>query len=195
MKRGKHPIVTTDVICADGSHRLGLRVYCEKRSQSVPLDDCRACTRCDEISGDSAGEESWVICEIVHGTDSVGSIVHGSIVCVRAEVSVASLKAILIQRELPFVFVVDDDGKLLGVVNESDLIRVNRMDNALRAVDVMSSANAIEEDEAVRRALVTMASHHARRTAVVTREGLLVGEVRDVEALAKLNAMKKSSAK
>ena len=195
MSRGKHPIVTTDVIRADGSHQVGLRVYCEKRAQSVPLDDCRACGACEEISGDADGDETWVICDIVQGDDSIGSIVHGSIVCVQLEVSVADVKAVLIQRELPFVLVVDDEGRLVGIVSEGDLLRADRSDASLRARDVMSSANAFSEDEAVRDALLAMASHRVRRAPVVTREGLLVGIVQDIEAMAKHNAMRKKPGK
>jgi CBS domain-containing protein len=197
MVIANRPIVVTEVVGAERSRNFTLRVFCEKRSESVPLDICRVCAACAEIAGDPSGETSWVSCassaaEVTSASADlkVGAIVNGKTLCVRDNLPIADLMAIMLEQALPLVFVVDSLGAVTGVVSERDLIG-RAFEEPTAAIGIMSTAHPIHETDPLHRALLQMASSRSRIAPIVTENGLLLGIVRDLEAMAALNALRR----
>lgn len=211
----KHPVLVREVLRGDGSRVLSLRVYCSRQSASVDLETCEVCASCIDISPDPGGTQVFVRCEPVQetanaragapeegsgpgglagGTTPVGEILSDNTLCVGTDTHVPAIIELMKERSLPGVFVVDDEGHLVGIVRDVNLLRTlepmpHMRQEPLHALagshveTVMSTAMAIGEDSPVRRALLCMAHAHLREIPVVTREGRLVGVLRDIEGL------------
>jgi CBS domain-containing protein len=65
-------------------------------------------------------------------TISVGSIMTRNVITARPDDSVATVAALLSTHEISAVPVCDQDGKLLGIVSEGDLMQPFGQENALR---------------------------------------------------------------
>jgi CBS domain-containing protein len=203
-----HPILVTQVLRADGSRKRELRVFCEARGSSVPIDVCRACTRCHGITGER-DPRGWVCCTPPdvpeHDEElgpSAGVALREGAVAVEEGVLVRDVVALFAERRLRVVVVVDGDGHAAGLVQESQLlpeIRAHtRTDGggdrigwglvaAEQASSVMSSVRPIPEGISVREALAEMAGLHHQRLVVVDGEGVPVGVLVDVHALMALH--------
>lgn len=120
----------------------------------------------------------------------VNDIMTTDVVTVRADTSYRDMVALLHERRISGLPVVDDDRKVIGVVSEADLLAPvvtvtgtpNRWPHrkqvtaASTAADLMSHpAVTTSPDEPVRNVARLMASRRLRRLPVVDREGRLVG--------------------
>jgi len=210
----EHPVLVREVVRRDGSRAPALRVFCSRRAASVPLETCEACPSCVDIAPDEDGVGTLVRCQPPHaiatiprtdrprGMDDppgeatlVGSILRGGTLCVASDAEVPALRALSVERALLGLFIVDNDGRLVGLVRDVNLLRAVQPTPdagplaALEARDVnradavMSTATSVWEDISVRRAIRCMASAHLREIPVVTREGQLVGVLRDIDGL------------
>jgi CBS domain-containing protein len=205
----ERPILVRDVVRADGSHALGLRVFCPRQSASLPVDVCRACPSCVEIAEGSDGDV--VRCaprarpaapRVEGGTSpsdgvAIGVLLRGPILAVDGDLPLRRLASLFVERRVPYVFVVGPDATVLGVARERDLVRAispESIEGALRAqrpmrtVEIMSGASAVTESTPLRRALLQMAVAHVRQVPIVTPEGVLLGVLSDVDGLRLLAA-------
>lgn len=213
-----HPVLIREVIRGDGSRALALRVFCARQHGSVPLEACRACPSCIEISPDAESTSALVRCRAPETAEAeqpaeaprahdgpsedilrVGSILRGVALCIGSEVDVSTLRAALAERGLPELLVVDDEGRLVGLVRDVNLPRALRplhiasLLSALkspdlrRVGDIMSTATSVGEDDSVRDAVLRMAHAHLREIPVITRGGELVGVLRDIDGLHSLS--------
>ncbi len=191
-----HPVLIREIVRRDGSRTLAFHVFCSRRTESVPLAMCETCAACLDISPDAEGVRAVVRCRppcptnaptafsrgdpnaLPGDTTPVGTILHGATLCAGSDAEAATLLALLAERALPELFVVDESGRLVGLVRDGHLQR-----GASSLGDVMSSATCVEEAVSVRRAVVRMAGAHVRAVPIVTRDGLLVGVLRDVDGL------------
>ena len=194
----EHPILVRDLLRSDGSRTIAFRVFCPRNDRSVSVSECEACPRCLEIGAEGPGANGRVCCEAIPPTSeslsadgAVGSVLRESIFCVESDLSVTSVVAVLVERGLSGVFVVDVDGRLLGLIRELDLVRSRQRailgaakpQETATADEIMSSAIAICEDTPVRDAIRRLARSHLRDAAIVARTGELVGVLRDVDGL------------
>ncbi|MGH7328509.1 MAG: CBS domain-containing protein [Polyangiaceae bacterium] len=197
-KEDSHPVLVREMVQPDGSRQVSLRVFCAKQNESVDLDVCRRCPTCVDIDGDDSGGV-WVRCARSSAEASsetaacVGAILKAAVICVREDVAIVTIAAILVERELPHVYVVESTGLLLGAVRDVDLLRarVGRVD-VVAAQDMMSTAVRAREELGVHDALLGMASRHARQTAVITRDGILIGALVDVTLLEQWNRKRRT---
>ena len=213
MTTAEHPILVTEILRADGARHLRLRVFCARRAESVSVDICRTCSACVEISGDPSGATSWIECEGGSTDESlgggviesqIGSILSGHTLCVQSNVPVSELPAVFLRSDLSVLFVVDSRDALIGAVTEMNLLRASgseifhraglheRADDlsgpTLTALEIMSAAHPVRDDDSLRRALLEMAHTRSRQIAVVGRDGSVVGTIRDLEAIAAFGA-------
>jgi CBS domain-containing protein len=124
----------------------------------------------------------------------VKDIMTAAVVAVRADASYQDLAAQLRRQRVSGFPVVGDEGKVIGVVSESDLLAAatpgsaghgpavrhhlhhHRLPAAPTAADLMTSpAVTIGPDEPVRRATQLMSARKLRRLPVVDHDGRLVG--------------------
>lgn len=199
----QHPILSTEVVDADGKHRQGLRVFCDTRGQSVPLDVCRDCPSCIELNERGGEAGSWVRCtpppELVpEGPAPSGRALRRGVVAVGQTVLVREIVALFVEHSIHMVVVTDDDGRVGGVVHESQLVRQiqdyrHAGERATRlgweetvlepASAIMYPAATILENVPLRTALAAMATAHQRQLLVIDEQGFPVGVLVDVDAL------------
>lgn len=199
----EHPILVRDIVRKDGSHGVALRVFCTRQQQSVPLSRCEVCPSAMDITADGSGASGRVRCvraPTTHEGTAVGDVLSETVLCVGSDVSVVSVIALFVERALADVFVVDDDGGLVGQIREINFVRSGPSKGprypfaeptprpALTAAEIMSSAISICEEIPVRHAILRMAQSHLRDAAIVTQTGKLLGVLSDLQGLRWISA-------
>jgi CBS domain-containing protein len=183
-----HPIRTRRILAGDGEATATRTVLCPQHGEAVALAVCGECPRCEHI-----GEEG-VTCtpDAPHPTMRWASRLHRilpsagdrvaiaevmtrDVACVRDDVSVESLQALLRDRAIGAVPVVDGDGFPIGVVSKSDLVR-ERDELDFTVADLMSRvAYTLREDDPLSRAAAVMAVEHVHHLPIVAADGRVVG--------------------
>jgi|SRR5579859_3975201 len=207
----QHPILVARVARADGSTKLGLRVYCGARGRSVPLELCRECPGCHEVSLDEGGSTGWIRCtpppEQRRDDDrllSVGDALHEGVVAVEEDMPVRNVIDLFVERALRLAVVLDRDGRVVGVVHESHLVpqiqaytqggapHVLRLEASLvedsLVSEIMSSARSISERVSLRTALEEMAAARHQRLVATDDDERPVGILVDVHGLLALRS-------
>ena len=136
------PIRTRHVLSGSGACQTTLTVYCFRRGCSLPVERCAACLECAQIV--SRGPRPFVACwsspaETMPDEDGrsaashaqVAEVMTPTVLCVRPDFSMESVTAVLLERGIGSVPVVDADGRPLGVVSRSDLLRRHDAENTL----------------------------------------------------------------
>ena len=103
------------------------------------------------------------------------SLVMSDPVCVRGSVGLGELASLLVARRIGGAPVLDDDGKLIGMISKTDLARSNARLMALEAMtpEVVS----LGETASVADAAALMAGKGIHRVTVTSRSGQVVGVV------------------
>ena len=188
--REKYPILRLEVLGADGTRANEHVVFCRLQHQSVRVEECCRCVRCDAITDD---EEPVVECTIPvapcdHTTDpegertEVGSLLcHGTVV-VAESVPLRRALDVLRHDHRHSVAIVDARHVMVGLVHDSGFPHLRR-GTELEVKATMSSVVAIDERTPVRTALRLLAVNHLREATVVSRRGVPIGVFRDVDGL------------
>jgi CBS domain-containing protein len=126
------PIHTRTVVGSDpGAVR---RVSCPRRGHSVPLATCLQCEHCGEVSLRRSGESSFLRCTAgpepseptANGEPDwtpISSVMPTMLVCVRPELDVEALTRLFVEHGINAAPVVDEEGRAVGVVSKTDLLR------------------------------------------------------------------------
>lgn len=167
-------------LARDGSESSQLTVFCPLLAASLSMEDCEKCEACQQISIDPAEQNSFVTCRDApagprdmsgstpwpgsiraHAVDPLeglrtrlGELMTRSVICIRPDVSLDDLTMILFEHGISGAPVVDLNGKPLGVVSKTDLLR-----DCYEKVE-------IAEDKSVHRALLDSDQHHGSRLQV-----------------------------
>lgn len=166
-----------------------LLVYCPVRRATCALDRCRECDRCEGLS---MGEHDLdaVLCRVddpVRRTHKImptaaevtplGAVMSREVVCLAAGLDCDEAAAILLERGLSGAPVVDDDGRPLGMLARSDLLRALReLPTAPPIVDVMMPiAYTLDENDALSRGAALMAAEGVHHLPVIGDFGRVVG--------------------
>ncbi|HKU37374.1 MAG TPA: CBS domain-containing protein [Polyangiales bacterium] len=198
------------VFSGNGESRVTESVYCPARERSMWVDACRACDHCQGVYA-GTGDAS-VFCDHPKAQDvplrrifhsravtpdatPVAELMTTHVFCVRPDVSLESLRTLLIERKISGVPVVDERGKPIGIVSKTDLVRHRFEDGETAAVDprlglgfhvselaegtvadVMSPLPiTVSEDTPVSRVAAAMASEAVHRLPIVGADGAVVG--------------------
>lgn len=126
----------------------------------------------------------------------LGEILNRDVVTVRGDASIEMVRALILERELDCVPVVGEENVLIGIISQSDLLRVapetdvetasappelgpgfHVEDLATRtAMEVMTPCvHALSEESTLAHALALMTAERLRQIPVVTQEGTVVG--------------------
>lgn len=191
--RVSHPILHLEVVDRDGVRTADDRVFCRLRRESIDVEYCRSCRRCDSVQ---PGPMPSVDCSVMPPEGAltpdlrgerteVATLLKSGTVVVGASASVNDALTVLRAGDLRSVAVVGGNHILVGILYD---VALNERSARLgRGTDyvttLMSSPFAIHESTSVRRALLFLASAHLRQAAVVTTAGVPLGLFRDVDGL------------
>jgi len=123
------------ILAGDGSWTVHETLLCPKRWHAVEIDECFGCDDCHGGVPDSHGRTVAIKCgafaeaaptafRSVHpGEAPLWRIMSSEVVCVRTDVSGEMLMEILLDGGFGGAPVVDEAGRLVGVVTKTDLVR------------------------------------------------------------------------
>jgi CBS domain-containing protein len=198
--RVHHPILRLRVVSADGTREGSESVFCRFRRESVPVERCASCSRCDDIREGKAPSVDCTIPTVSELADTdargerieVGTLLRAGTTAVDTTTSLQLALRVLREEQRTSMGVVDDEERLVGIVHELGpmpqpgewALLGSRTDRGNPAVaSAMSAAVRVHEAMPVRVAVYLLAAHHLREAVVVTPSGKLLGLFRDVDAL------------
>jgi CBS domain-containing protein len=185
-------------------------VRCARRESSVPVEECEKCTRAVAVAYGRDGQVGSITCysepdprgerhmrtNLTLPRLSVSDIMTRNVLCVRPDLSLDAVTELFVESGLKAAPVVDDTGKLLGIVSESEVLidvyaragtderedayledEQLRLVSATRTVaDVMVPfAFTLPENAPITRAAAVMAFEGIYRLTVVSEDGNVVG--------------------
>jgi signal transduction histidine kinase/CheY-like chemotaxis protein len=108
--------------------------------------------------------------------------------------TIDELEQLLVERNLPSLPVVDDDGRLVGSISVVDLVRFRERGERLEsAAQLMSPiAFALPADCSIDTALRTFAAESLERAPVVGEDGRLVGVISAIDMIRYLNRARRA---
>jgi len=116
-------------------------------------------------------------------------IMTTNVVTVNPQTSVRELASLLLERKISGAPVVDDAGKVLGVVTESDLIFQNKRVHLPTAVAILDAFVFLESPDRTEQELKKMAG--AKVGDICSEQLITVGPETELEEIATLMAEKK----
>jgi CBS domain-containing protein len=211
------------ILARDGTELAQLTVFCPSQLASRLLDACKKCDACEEIVIDPAERDSFVRCTAAAESQqyptpsgpelSIGRVDAGispdglrtpvlqvmtrNVICVRSDLNLSELTMILFEHGISGAPVVDPQGKPLGIVSKTDLLRENyedlelaedrlarrkgvdaegRTSSALRVQDIMTcNVSWLPERATVAEAAALMALEGIRRIPILDDQDQVVG--------------------
>lgn len=179
---------TVDVIAGRGRSVTLSSVRCPLRSRSAAVEECADCGEGEGIAQDTLGR-GRLSCrapprERSRGGEGacVAEVMRPSAVALRPGVGRVIAAEALRKRGTPAAPVVDGEGRPIGVVAESDLLRSR---SGAKVADAMVKvALSVPEGAPIARAAALMAAHRAEQITVVADDGVVVGVLAAVDVLA-----------
>lgn len=205
-------IHTRRTLAGNGTVDVSRTVHCSRRDKHVPFEDCLLC---DEGAG--IGEERdgrrYVGCNSeaapserpstswrerhrgISPTTPVSEVMTPNVLCIRDDVPVEIIAALLLERGISAVPVVNAAGKPLGIVSKTDLVREAHENHAdlthprklphgfhveapgeTLAREVMTPlVFSLPADAPIGKAAALMSYERVHRTPVLSPEGRIVG--------------------
>jgi CBS domain-containing protein len=166
-------------------------VYCPMQRVSVDIERCRECERCEGVEMEADGCK-LVQCRIssppralrkimptAAEATPVGALLEREVVCVGPALSREAATMLLLERGLSGAPVVDAEGRPLGMLARSDLLRaaLSRPAPATVADVMMPIAFSLGENDALSTAAGLMAAEGVHHLPIVGDFGRVVGLV------------------
>jgi CBS domain-containing protein len=182
------PIRTRRILAGDGTVTATRTVSCPQRGEALAVSRCGECPRCQQITEQgvtcqthaprpwlrSAAPASRVPPSLADRI-AIADVMSRDVACVRDDVSVESLGALLRDRAIGAVPVVDEAGFPIGLVSKTDLLRERWPDEAT-VEDVMTPlAYTLREDDPLSRAAAFMVVERVHHLPIVAADGRVVG--------------------
>jgi CBS domain-containing protein len=123
-------------LSGSGEEETVLTVWCPRQRATVEIDACATCGRCQGWVLDPTERESFLMCDPgvhlskdVEAADDksgppVREIMSAGARVVKPDVSVETAISLMVEHGISGVPVVDDDGRPIGIVSKSDLVRL-----------------------------------------------------------------------
>lgn len=200
----RHPILRLEVLAADGTLATDHVVFCTRQDQTVRVEECCRCARCDAIE---EGPSPAVVCaepdepvdpEMDPDGDrvEVATLLSEGTVVVADTVPVRRALDLLHASDRRSVPIVDARHVMVGLVHEACFVA--RLGPRSQDGDVrgsMSSPVAIDERTPVRAALRLLVANHLREATVVSKARVPIGIFRDLDGLRWIAAARRSAKK
>lgn len=185
-----------DVISGRGASVTLSSVRCPVRGRSSAVEACADCGPGGAIAQDALSRGEFLACPGRPGDGpggparieraTVGAVMRRSAVAVRTTVARSVAADALRARGVPAAPVVDGEGRPVGFVSESDLLRARP---GAKVADAMTRvALAVPEGATIARAASLMAGNGVERLAVVAPDGVVVGVLTSTDVVAWLAA-------
>jgi len=170
-------------------------VYCARKGQTMDLATCKTCKHAWRNPLDPAAPGAVVEClpgpkdreppdprridvQEAAARARVHQIAAADVTCVRANTRAELVRGLLLARGMRCAPVVDDEGKLIGLVAKSDLMREPEELSHRVAEEIMTThVHALPEEAPLAFAVSLMALEGVLEVPVVTAEGHVVGLV------------------
>ncbi len=135
------PIRVRKILGTDSEHAEFHSVYCPQQKQSVAVEQCLFCAYCAGTRYDPTSRQFFVSCiagpddepavcayprktlEEAADTTPLSEIMTTRTQCVTADTSVEELVRLLLDGNMSGVPVVDHNGKAIGIVSKTDIVR------------------------------------------------------------------------
>lgn len=184
-----HSILRTEILTGDArTEPVSLRVFCKRRGRSLPIAECMGCARLAHARLTSDARLTAIECDDTSGVNTpndaasepVGALLKGTVVCVAEDATLSEVVEDMVNLGLEDAPVIDAEGRYYGVIRESGLVGMAKDDVAR---DALIRAAAVSENDTVYDAVVHMARTHQREIPVLSAEGVVIGVLRDVDAI------------
>lgn len=198
-------------LTADGTTSSYSTVYCPRQACTVRVNECVECQEyvglsfdreeqtallhCYEMSGPTprqslrnflaAGEREGFVRKLRERADCtpVSRIMSLNVHCVTEDVSRSALARSLIDAGISGAPVVDKEGRPIGVVSKTDLLRHGVAPDA-RVKDIMTPMSfTLHEDQSVSKAAALMAYEGIHRLPIIDAAGTVVGLLSSLDIL------------
>lgn len=188
------------ILSAGGRWATFSSVRCLDRRRSLPLDSCLDCERSGGLTDAPAGPERFVDCRApspgasrvarspadpepsVADRTPVADLCPRGAVAVRGDLPLAEVAPLLLERDLDALPVVDPDGRAVGIISKTDLLRPRAPEATV--FDAMThAAITAPEGAPVSEVAALMTSHGVHQLPVVDAEGRVVGLVGSLDLL------------
>jgi CBS domain-containing protein len=189
------PVRRRHLVRPHGKVEVDAFVDCAHRSESVPLEECSACGRCVALPACAMSAKAEVLCTssvsaiVSRARDALRSTAAGltarDVLVLEPAMLIDDAGALLDERGLSMVAVVDDQRRPLGYVTRADLGRACGRGEAQRDVGSVLSAftTTIQAETPVVLALAALGPGCDAPAPVVRRTGELVGVLRAVDVV------------
>lgn len=164
-------------------------VYCPRARSSRAIQHCRECEHCEGLRMEGDGIQS-VLCRVVDPprpprkvvptaaeSTTVGALLEREVLCVTPELPREAAAALLLERGLSGAPVVDGDGRPVGMLVRSDLLRAGAERPPPPTVGdlMMPVAFSLAENDPLARAAALMAAEGVHHLLVLGDYGRVVG--------------------
>ena len=173
-------------------------VHCARLATSVPASECLACADCAGTASGADGKtylccahpaaQEAAIAELMRqplfssaaDRTPLAEVMTGNVICVLPDLDLDELTDLLMENNIGGAPVVDDDGRPIGVVSRTDLVRGHPP--GLTVADVMvPMAFVLPETATLSHAAALMAFEGVHRIPVVSARGCVVGIVSSLD--------------
>ena len=183
------PVRVRRTLLKRGASERALIVHCPERRGSCSLDLCRECERCQGLTMDGDGI-SEVLCNVAVETPRrrkvmptaaeltpIGTLMTPEVVCVAATLGCVEAMTLFLERGLSGAPVVDGDGRPLGMLARSDLLRAatERPQPGAVADVMMPLTFTLEENDPISRGAAVMAVEGVHHLPIIADHGRVVG--------------------
>jgi CBS domain-containing protein len=198
-------------LAADGTTSSHSTVFCPRKARTVRVNECVDCEEYIGLSFDreeqsallhcyessaptprqslrrflAAGEREGFLRRLHQRADStpVSRIMSLNVQCVTEDVSLPALARCLLEGGYSGAPVIDDEGRPVGVVSKTDLLR-HRVTREGRVKDIITPMSfTLHEDQSVSKASALMAYEGIHRLPVVDADGKVVGLLSSLDVL------------
>lgn len=137
-----HPIRSARIVGDDGEESVVATVYCPLKERSATVPECEACHRFHALHFDAVARTTSVVCHSgpasrgeeradpprgvggpVNPEMPLANIMTRDVVCVRPEITVDEISALLVRHGISGMPVVDAEGRPIGMVSRADVLR------------------------------------------------------------------------
>ncbi|WP_437593547.1 CBS domain-containing protein [Sorangium sp. So ce1000] len=139
-----HTIRNAHIVGDDGERSVLATVYCPLRERSATVRECESCRRFQALHFDKTSRTTSVVCHADQAAPGAGEadplrkagvdvpvdpetplaeIMTRDVICVRPEVALDDITALLVRYEISGMPVVDAAGRPVGMVSRADVLR------------------------------------------------------------------------
>lgn len=189
-----------------GGSQVEIGVPCPLRGKDMTLDECSVCPRLQGLVVTPDGRGAFLRCrmpadlesspahepgsaEAIGASATISDVMTIHIVCVRPDLDVAELGTVFVETGISGVPVIDWEGKPVGVVSKTDLLRLvcgtGTLEPGTATVSdiMMPLPLCLPANESLARAAALMAYEKVHRVPVVGASGQVVGIVSSLDVL------------